>query len=555
MRRLGRAPRLPAAGLDRGLTGGLTSGPSCGLAASLALCAVVLASGCAQGAPKSVVVAVAETPETLDPVRAASPAEENACELVFDGLVNVAANDSGAASPVLGLAESIAQDQSDRALYHITLREAKWHDGRALDSEDVAASFAAYADPVNRSPRREYLLGLIASVAPEGRRSVSVRFREPIAEFRAWYVLAFKIIPKEYRGASLPSNHGKTEGLAFASEPVGTGPFRFQSRRGGDIYFAAEPSSWRGPPASAGIELRRIPETKDRIKAFLKGRADIIFDTGPLDRAELERADGAMVQSFMPHSFYALAINTRALPLSKGDARRALARAIDRRNLLPGVTDRQAGIELNCGPFPEDLLMKVLPEYFRQGFPDRLPWDSGKAAALAASSSLPGKASASSPGELSILAPASWGAFGEKLADGLVGQLGLSGISARKEILPDESYRSRLESRSYDLALVLHEGYDNLFSGISALYRSGSPENETGISDADLDRLLERRESAVEVTEWIRDTLALHELVSGLEPYVPLFTLEKDIFYRNMRGFVIASDNPFLTAERWQAAK
>jgi ABC-type transport system substrate-binding protein len=522
--------------------------------AALPLLIIALSIGleaCASDDRRRIVVATNELPSRLDPVRASSPAEENACELLFDGMVNFAAKDSSAASPVLGLASGIAQDQSDRSLYRITLREARWQDGRALDSADVVASFAAYLDPANRSPRRDYLLGLVASVGADGNRGILVRFREPIAEFRAWYVLAFKIVPREYRGKALPSDHAGAEGEAFASAPVGTGPFRFRSRRNNEIVFDSYRASWRGGPASEGMVLRRVARTRERIRDFLRGKVDVLADTSPLDRPELERAGDVMVQSYMPHAFYAVAINLRDPLLAKIDARRAIVSAINRASLLPGLTDRSAGVELNCGPFPDSLLTKVLPEYFHQGFPDRQPWSTVKAAHLAAAAGLAATAGDAEPRSIRIAAPASWGEFGARLASSAADQLRLAHIPARAEILPDEAYRQRLEEKSYDIALVYHEGYDNLFSGISSLYRSDSPENETGVSDPALDRLLASRDAAVEATAWLKDTLALHDLVSDLAPYVPLFTLEKDVFYRRVQGVVIASDNPFLTAERW----
>lgn len=495
------------------------------LAATLALAA------CATATPDRIVVASREIPSRLDPVRASTPSEINACELLFDGLVDIAANDSGTASPVLGLAEAIAQDPSDRALYRITLRQALWHDGRAVEAADVAASFAAYVDQANRSPRREYLLALVASVEAEGARGVLVRFREPIAEFRAWYVLAFKIVPRGSGGA-----------------PIGTGPFRFQSRREDELVFAANKSCYRGAPASSLLVLRRIASDEDRIQALLKGRVDVIADTGPLDRPKLESAGDVMVQSYMPHAFYAAAINTRDQALAGIDARRALVRAVNRAALIPGLTDRAAGVELNNGPFPNSLLTKVLPEYFRQGFPDRQGFDPASASRLARSSGL---ARVSATKSLSIAVPASWGELGSGMATALASQLSRSGVNAQPAVLADGVYESSIAARDYRLALVYHEGYDNLFSGISELYRSGSPRNETGISYPPLDRLLEERDGAVEATSWLANTLALHDLVSELVPYIPLFTIEKDLFYRGVSGLLIASDNPYLTAERW----
>jgi peptide/nickel transport system substrate-binding protein len=527
-----------------------------GLAAVLAAATLL---SCSPGGPRSVIVAVGTLPARLDPVTASTPAEENACELLFDGLVDVAANESGAATPALGLASSISQDPSDRSVYRITLKEARWHDGRAVDSWDVGTSFAAYADPANESPRRDYLLGLVASVEPEGPLSLSVRFREPIAAFRAWYVLAFKVTPRLFEGKTLPADRRGPAGEAFALRPVGTGPFRLASRGEDELAFAAEPSSMRGAPASAGLVLRRIPESRDRIRALLRGRVDMIADTGPLDRPELERSGDAMVQSYMPHAFYSMAVNLRDPALARLEAREALARAIDRAALLPGLTDRGRGIQLNTGPFPDRLLQAVLPEYFQGGFPDRHPRSPELATRLATASGLAlassglRRAGGTARG-LGIAYPRSWGGFGERLAAALAAQLALVGVASAPDPMTDAEHAAALGSGSYDLALVYHEGFDNLCSGISALYRSGSPLNETGVSDPRLDRLLARRDADVEVGDWIRDTLALHELASEILPYVPLFTIEKDLFYRGLGGVLIASDNPFLTAERWSIA-
>ena len=499
---------------------------------SVTLTAGLLGSACTKEFRSGIVIAVKEMPARLDPVSASSPSEENACELIFDGLVNIAANDSGTASPVLGLAESIIQDQSDRSLFRITLRDVLWHDGRTLGSDDVTASFAAYIDPANHSSRREYLLALVASMVADGKRRVLVRFHEPIAEFRAWYVLAFKIVPRDFQSKA---------------SPVGTGPFRLQSRSEGEIVFAANKSCYRGAPASELLILRHIASNRERVDALLKGKVDVIADTGPLDGSRLDGAGDVMVQSYMPHAFYTVAMNLRNPVLAKLEARVALVRAIDRSTLVPGLSDRAAGVELNNGPFPNSLLTKVLPEYFHQGFPDRHGFDTAVAVRLATTSGLASK-------KLRMILPTSWGEFGSRLSSGLVSQFARASIIAEPLALEDEPYRSAISARDFDLALVYHEGFDNLFSGISEFYRSGSPQNETGISLPSLDKMLARRDAAVEVSAWLSDTLALHDLISGLVPYIPLFTIEKNLFYRGVQGILIASDNPYLSAERWSRA-
>ena len=83
----------------------------------------------------------------------------NADELVFDGLVNFEVDpQSGKLYPELALAESIDQDPKTKKTYRVLLKQVSWHDGTELSAEDVVYSFAAYTEPAEQVPARDYLI-------------------------------------------------------------------------------------------------------------------------------------------------------------------------------------------------------------------------------------------------------------------------------------------------------------------------------------------------------------------------------------------------------------
>ena len=203
-----------------------------GLIAIIIVALIVLISAGAfiiwKAQPKGVVVAVSTLPDSLNPVLEQNTSGLNADELLFDGLVNFEVDkESGSLYSNLALAESIVQNPADKKTYTATLRDVSWHDGNPVTADDVVYSFAAYTDEANDSPKRSYLMSFIKSVSAEDDRTVKIEFINPIPEFRAYPVLTFKIVPSKYNGQKMRVNMraGENE-RKFATEPVGTGPFK-----------------------------------------------------------------------------------------------------------------------------------------------------------------------------------------------------------------------------------------------------------------------------------------------------------------------------------------
>lgn len=108
--------------------------------------------------------------------------------------------------------------------------------------------------------------------------------------------------------------------------------------------------------------------------------------------------------------------------------------------------------------------------------------------------------------------------------------------------------------KNYELALLYCDGFDNLYSDLDKWYRSDGMYNISGIRDHELDKLFDTWDKTIIMHDWTRVTRQIHDKILSNAPAVYLFTLEKDVYSRNIKNIVIASDNPFLSAENWSLA-
>jgi ABC-type transport system substrate-binding protein len=500
----------------------------------------------AQSKPKGIVVAISNLPDSLNPVLEQNIAGMNASELVFDGLVNFEVDEqSGKLYPELALAESIEQDGTTKKSYTALLREVYWHDGSTLSAEDVVYSFAAYTDEHNNSPKRDYLMSFIERVTAIDNKTVKIDFVNPLPPFRAYPVLTFKIIPSQYRGETMAMNMraGDNE-RNFAVEPVGTGPFRLTGWEIGKwLSFEANGAYFKRIPQATSLVLKKVIDPIIRMNELRKGRNNLILETSPMDRAAVAKMTNVDISSFLPYAFYQVAINTKLFP--NADGRKAMSMAIDRPALLPSITDQKEGVVLNWGPFPSNLFSSNIPEYVNDPMPNFLQYNLSEARRLAETSGIREQTAI-------LLYPDSMGEFGTRMAEGIVKQLAEIGLTVEAKRTGDQVFKRMVYAeKSYELALVYCDGFDNLYSSLGQWYGSKGELNITGLANRELDNLFAQWDKTVVTADWVKLTLKLNQQISDLAPAIYLCSLEKDVYSRDLKGVVIATDNPFLSVENW----
>ncbi|HAH61599.1 MAG TPA: ABC transporter substrate-binding protein [Treponema sp.] len=497
--------------------------------------------------PKGIVVAVSTLPDSLNPVLDQNTSGLNADELVFDGLTNFEVDEtSGKLYTELALAESIEQDPVNKKTYTALLRGVSWHDGTPVTADDVAYSFAAYTDKENNSPKRDYLMSFIESVTAIDEKTVRIEFVNPLPEFRAYPVLTFKIIPSKYNGQEMQVNMraGENE-RKFATAPVGTGPFKLSGWEIGKwVTFEANGSYFKDRPQADTLVIKKVIDPIIRMNEMRKGRVNLILETNPMDRAAVAKISNVDINSYMPYAFYEVAINTKLFPNAEG--RRAMAMALNKPALIPTITDQDSGVILNNGPFPSNLFSANIPEYVDEPMPNLLPYDLEKAKSFASSGGVSGQ-------NAILLYPDSMGEFGEKMADGIVKQLAAIGLNVEAKRTGDQVFKRMVYTeKSYELALMYCEGFDNLYSSIGDWYRSKGTQNITGLADSKLNSLFDSWDKEVVTAKWVDLTLKIDQRICELSPALYLCSLEKDVYSRGLENVAIATDNPFLSVENWK---
>jgi ABC-type transport system substrate-binding protein len=497
--------------------------------------------------PKGIVVAVSTLPDSLNPILEQNTSGLNADELLFDGLVNFEVDEaSKKLYSDLALAESIEQNPEDKKTYTAMLRDVSWHDGTPVTSADVVYSFNAYVNKENNSPKRDYLMSFIDSVEAVDDKTVKIEFKNPMPEFRAYPVLTFKIIPSKYNGKEMNVNMRASENERnFATSPIGTGPFKFSTWEIGKwVTFEANGLYFKDRPQADSLVIKSIIDPVIRMNELRKGRVNVILETNPMDRAAVSKIQNVDVNSYLPYAFYEVAINTKLFPNAEG--RQAMAMALDKPNLIPSITDQSTGVILNNGPFPSNLFSANIPEYVDEPMPDLLPYDIEKAKSLASSGGISGQ-------NAILLYPDSMGEFGKKMADGIVKQLKEIGLNVEAKRTGDQVFKRMVYTeKSYEMALMYCEGFDNLYSSIGDWYRSKGSQNITGVADSKLNSLFDAWEKEIVTAQWVKLTLQLNQRICELSPALYLCSLEKDVYSRGLSNVAIATDNPFLSVENWK---
>ena len=219
-----------------------------------------------------------------------------------------------------------------------------FHDGTPLDG-------AAVADNLQRNRvgalTASFLVD-VADVTSEG-MTVTVLTTRPWVSFPA-------VLTGQAGYVASPTWLAMVDGNPdLASQPVGTGPFVFESYTPGVSFTATRNTDyWReGLPYLDGVDLRVLRNIKDRSTALLDGDIDIIHTANGDEIAKFRDRLGAfdMVEAreFGETTYVLLNVGNPASPVSDLRVRRAMAHALDYDIIK---TARNGGIfEVPNGPF------------------------------------------------------------------------------------------------------------------------------------------------------------------------------------------------------------
>lgn len=295
------------------------------------LLAAVLATSCAPPArdPGTVVIASGTDLESANPLVTVHPmARQVQRHMLFVTLVRL----DSLLQPVPYLARAWSWDDAHRVVtFHLdsTLR---WHDGVPTTAADVAFTLASVADSALASPRRGDVQAIEQVLTPDD-VTVQVRFRTPMAQLPVVFA-ELPLVPRHLLD-SVPRTRWRSH--AFATAPVGNGPFRFVARLPGRQWRFARndqfPATLGGPPQSREIVVAVVDEAATKFAGLVSGELDLAGVSPTM--ARLVSDDPALRLMSPPVLFSTvLAFNTTRAPFDDARVRRALSLAVQRSRLV-----------------------------------------------------------------------------------------------------------------------------------------------------------------------------------------------------------------------------
>ena len=202
----------------------------------------------------------------------------------------------------------------------------RWHDGRAFTSADVKFTYEELL--LKLHPRTRTLTDVIQRITTPSRDVVVFRLKTRYAPFLSWL--------DEDNGAIVPKHvYEGTDPLRNPANlnPVGTGPFKFESYKSGDrVVLVRNPTYFKAGLPRLDRLVFRIMSSAQAAQAFEAGEVDIyMFPSGPDALRFLNRPGVTVTERGREGSarVVPLILNTKRSPFDDVRVRRAIAYALD----------------------------------------------------------------------------------------------------------------------------------------------------------------------------------------------------------------------------------
>lgn len=262
-------------------------------------------------------------PSSLDPHVQWNPDSYYVYRNIFDNLIT--RDDSGKIIPQVATEWKYL---SDTQIEFRIRNDVVFHDGSKLTADDVVFSVKRITDTKFGSPQLGQFNKIIDAKV-SGENSVTLTTDGPYPALLAQLV-KLSIVPK-----TIVESIGKD---AFNLNPVGSGPYKFESwQRGIAVSLVRNDAYWGEKGAFEKATFRAVPDASTRLANLQAGTSDlgVTFDADLA--AQLESSPSAKTLSALTERVAYLRLNTQKPPFDNARLREAVAHAIDKEGLIEGI--------------------------------------------------------------------------------------------------------------------------------------------------------------------------------------------------------------------------
>lgn len=277
--------------------------------------------------PKSVIVGISGSVETLDPADHRNRTTESVLRNIYDGLVRFDEN-----REIEGLiAESWENPTPTEWLF--TIKDGiKFHDGSPLTVDDVVFTFErsfVEGKMGGETSPRQGLLGPLSAVEAVDDHTVKFIFDEPWPIFLKM-LPHHQIVSKDYI-----EEVGDEE---FRKNPIGAGPYQVVEANLDDrIVLEKFPDYYRGEPNIDFLVFDVIPETSSRVSALQTGEVHRITTLTPDLAEQIQSDENIEIKVVNSTSAYMAEMNVTLPPFDNPNVRRAINHAINMDEIVSSI--------------------------------------------------------------------------------------------------------------------------------------------------------------------------------------------------------------------------
>lgn len=256
-----------------------------------------------------------------------NPNDEDAVNLIFSGLMR--RGDDRSLKTDLASKWSISQDHKT---YTFELKKGvKWHDGAEFSADDVLFTIGLIENPDARSSLYEAWKGVKAEKTEKG--EVKFTLGEPSDSFLENTTL--KILPKHILEKIPPA---KMQTVEFNTNPVGTGPYKFDSltkESGRETLIMSLNDKYYGKkPYLTKVVLEGFLDEKEMMDEYNKRNIKGIGNpTQGLIKKVSEDKSTSLHEYSLPR-YVAMFFNVESEKLKEKNLRVAISQAVDRKDIL-----------------------------------------------------------------------------------------------------------------------------------------------------------------------------------------------------------------------------
>jgi peptide/nickel transport system substrate-binding protein len=331
-----------------------------------------------QDGGKTLVAAIPQATVQLDPAIAGSNGYGDIIPITDNITEGLTRFKPGTVEIEPALAESW-QVSDDGLEYVFTIRPGvTFHDGTPLDAKAVETNFLRQFDESNPLHQDAMVYSGIVfadveSIAATGDMELTIRLSRPtillpgnLAIFAAGIVSPTAL---------------EAEGADFGQQPVGTGPFTFESwTKDVELVLVANDDYWGGPPALERVVWRTIAEDTVRLSELQTGAIDVANQIDFKDAGVIEDDPNLQLITGPFLNVQFLAMNQALAPFDNASLRKAVQHAINKEAIALVVSSGR--YTLGAGPIAPALLG------YDASLADAYPYDPEQARALLEESGL-----------------------------------------------------------------------------------------------------------------------------------------------------------------------